>query len=627
MWLLFASCVALLVGPALAHLSGERKGPLAMLDGFVVVALVGLLALDVLPDALVHGGPPALAAVAVGVALPRILEGRLHLHGKGLHGAMIWGAVLGYGLHAVFDGAALVDGAHHAHDAHGHDHGGSLGLSVVLHRVPVGVSLYWLVKPSYGRRGGAIMIALITLATSLGYFGARPLVPLLPVAYISVFQALVAGTLMHVVLHSGESLTPGTSLPRWSAAGAGVAALLLGLHEPHPLISGEGRASGVVPLFASLAVTLAPFALASLVVSFVALRVAGGLTGRASGVAAALRSCGCHLAGLLAHAAARDGSARSFAAITGVVAFASLAGGLLLVPLAGPLAALVWLAGALTVVLLAGAVGARFGGPRLGGAAGPPAAHGHANREHANREHANREHANREHATREHASREHASREHASREHASREVSESPALAAGARSVSLIAARGEHLAVELAMGMFFAAFLGALPLGAVFAPARAWHPALGAMVGVATYFGSPAIVPIALVAVSLGFSPGGALALILVAPLPAGTLVTALDKAGRRQLGVWLTIGWAAAAAASGYLVDATAPQSSLGAPWAAQFRAALAGALSVGALHAAPLGLACAVPLAAVFLVAFVRRGPRELFAHMLQGDQHEHA
>ncbi len=247
MWLLVASVVALLVGPTLARVAGERRGPLAALDGFIVVALLGLVLLEVLPEAFEHAGPLAVGAAVVGVALPRLLEGRLHVAEGQLHGAVTWGAVFGYGVHAVLDGAALV----------GETSSLALGLGVVLHRVPVGVTMWWLVRPRYGVRGAAVAVAWIGATTALGFFGAGKLVAALPLGTLGLFQALVGGSLLHVVAGHGHGSEPSDIAPRSSALGAlAAAAFLVGVART----GGEGDEHGFGEL-AGLVLGAAPFAL------------------------------------------------------------------------------------------------------------------------------------------------------------------------------------------------------------------------------------------------------------------------------------------------------------------------------------------------------------------------------
>ena len=250
MLLLVASVVALLVGPALSRVAGQRRAPLAMVDGFIIAALLDIVGLEVLPEALEHGGVAAVAAAIVGVALPRLLEGRLHVAEGQLHGAVTWGAVLAYSLHATLDGAALVGSSSTV---------GALGLGVVLHRVPVGVTMWWLVRPRHGVRGAATAVAVIGAATALGYFGAGRLVTALPLATIGTFQALVGGSLLHVVAGHGHGDDVAPDHPRWSAVGA-----LLGLASLAMVVHAEGGAHshGTLAIL-SFAQTAAPWTFAA----------------------------------------------------------------------------------------------------------------------------------------------------------------------------------------------------------------------------------------------------------------------------------------------------------------------------------------------------------------------------
>ncbi|MBM4358827.1 MAG: hypothetical protein FJ096_12050 [Deltaproteobacteria bacterium] len=262
MWLLVASVVALLVGPALARVAGDRRGPLAALDGFIVVALLGLVLLEVLPEAFEHAGSLAVVAAVVGLAMPRLLEGRLHVAEGHLHGAVTWGAVLGYSVHAVLDGAAL-DGATSSL---------ALGLGVALHRVPVGVTIGWLIRPRHGVRGAVLAVTLIGAATALGYLGAGRLVGALPLGTLGLFQALVGGSLLHVVAgHAHHGAEPSDVAPRASAVGAlAAAAFLVGVSR----LAGEGHEHGLIELV-SFAVAAAPFVLAGAGLVVVASAVVG----------------------------------------------------------------------------------------------------------------------------------------------------------------------------------------------------------------------------------------------------------------------------------------------------------------------------------------------------------------
>ncbi|MEY3012345.1 MAG: hypothetical protein RIT45_1080, partial [Pseudomonadota bacterium] len=142
-WLL-AGLLALLVGPLLLRWS--RRGRLLhAVDGFVVVAITGLVVIEVLPHAFDVAGGWAVAVAFLGLLLPARLEGVLERASRGaaaesVHTAALGLGVLGLGLHAAMDGAALHQGAYE----------GSLATAVVVHRLPVGLAVWWLIKPAHG---------------------------------------------------------------------------------------------------------------------------------------------------------------------------------------------------------------------------------------------------------------------------------------------------------------------------------------------------------------------------------------------------------------------------------------------------------------------------------------------
>jgi len=92
-------------------------------------------------------------------------------------------------VHAIVDGVALLPAS-----------GTGLAHAVILHRIPVGMALWWAVKPSFGTAIAATMFVLIILATAAGYFVGESAVQMAETKSIAMLQAFVAGSLIHVVL-------------------------------------------------------------------------------------------------------------------------------------------------------------------------------------------------------------------------------------------------------------------------------------------------------------------------------------------------------------------------------------------------------------------------------------------
>jgi hypothetical protein len=271
---LVLSVAALVIGPLLVRALGNRRGPLAVLDGFVLTAIVGLIALHVLPQSLLLGGGVAAVAALVGLLLPAWLE-HGEAHDLTLHKRMLLAAMVGLAVHGMLDGAAL------ASDEHGHEHGvGLLAVGVLLHRVPFGLALWWSLAPTAGRRTAIAVLALYGVATIVGFAGAHAVVPMLPLSVLGTFQALVAGTLLHVL--GGQTPAPLQAVvegrERYSALGAlGAVAVLATMADSHPVARRSSEELGAGATFATLARSLAPALLVGVVLCALAPVLAGML--------------------------------------------------------------------------------------------------------------------------------------------------------------------------------------------------------------------------------------------------------------------------------------------------------------------------------------------------------------
>jgi uncharacterized membrane protein YraQ (UPF0718 family) len=226
------SLLSLPLAPLLARATARAPVSLALLDGFVFTGLGGLIALHILPESFELAGPWALLAAAIGVFGPGLAEARLE-RAAGPSAALAesgtrspsdrahTGAILlvafGLGFHALLDGVALASpSVTDTPDAR------LLALAVVLHRLPLALTLWWLLRPALGLRFAAGYMVFDAACTTLGYAVGDTGLRLLSNAWLGAFGALVAGSLLHVVIHRPA---PGTD-PARSAAGATVGSLV-----------------------------------------------------------------------------------------------------------------------------------------------------------------------------------------------------------------------------------------------------------------------------------------------------------------------------------------------------------------------------------------------------------------
>jgi len=156
--LLLISVLGLIAGPLILQIRTNLERTGAVLDGFALVSVGGLVILHLLPEAIEHGGWIALGFALAGVMVPLWMD-RGAIAGDGSVQPLI--LLIGLAPHAAVESASLSLA-----------HSGSvlaLGTSIAAHRLPVGLILFSLVRQRHGsvRAWGAILI--MVLATLGGF--------------------------------------------------------------------------------------------------------------------------------------------------------------------------------------------------------------------------------------------------------------------------------------------------------------------------------------------------------------------------------------------------------------------------------------------------------------------------
>lgn len=190
-----------LVSALLAPLAGvliyvtlhHRARTVRLLDRAVIVALPPLVAVQVLSHAWADRSLAPVVAVALGAGLLAVVERLSHTLARYTGDVTIVFVVLGLSLHALLEGSALTAGASPA-----------FVLAVVVHRVAVGLLIWWLVVPRHGARAAAVGVAAILAATAAGNVVGTGVVADVSFVDGHLLEAFVAGTLLHVILHQGR---------------------------------------------------------------------------------------------------------------------------------------------------------------------------------------------------------------------------------------------------------------------------------------------------------------------------------------------------------------------------------------------------------------------------------------
>ncbi|MEJ2540485.1 MAG: hypothetical protein P8188_11015 [Gemmatimonadota bacterium] len=243
----------LLVGPVAFFFLRRRRGPFCFLDGFVMVAVPGLVFFHVVPEAVAHRDLALGFALAAGLAAPGTLE-RLtrDVAGRTDQLALVLG-ISGLAVHALLEGAALTPLSGLG------DLG--LGLAVALHRIPVGLAVWWLVRERAGDRAALAAVLGVVAISAVGFAGGGPLVGLVSGGAVELYQAFVGGTLVHVAFHQiggHHASGPGRLDTALEGMGALAAVLLLAALTGVDAGGGEGGAGALVRRFGALTARSAP---------------------------------------------------------------------------------------------------------------------------------------------------------------------------------------------------------------------------------------------------------------------------------------------------------------------------------------------------------------------------------
>jgi len=185
---LILSILALLLGPVIYAVSRRNRVSRQVLDGFIFITIAGIICVNIIPEALAVGGLLAVVFLVLGIAFPVVVEHGFRSALHEAHVVVLILAALGLIIHATIDGIALLPAQ-----------GSDLAHAVILHRLPVGMAIWWSLRPSLGTPVAVAAIVTVSLATALSYLLGAPVVELAEAKSLALVQAFVSGSLIHIV--------------------------------------------------------------------------------------------------------------------------------------------------------------------------------------------------------------------------------------------------------------------------------------------------------------------------------------------------------------------------------------------------------------------------------------------
>ncbi|MEE2751047.1 MAG: permease [Myxococcota bacterium] len=185
--LLLISVLGLLAGPLMLQVRTDLERTGAVLDGFALVTVGGLVVLHLLPEAIEHAGWSALGFAFAGAVIPLWMDRNAISTNGSVQPLLL---LVGLAPHAAVESASL--------SLAGEASVLALGASIAAHRLPVGLILFSMIRQHHGVARAWAAILIMVLATLGGFWlGATPTGGLAeqPFAWL---QALVGGSLLHV---------------------------------------------------------------------------------------------------------------------------------------------------------------------------------------------------------------------------------------------------------------------------------------------------------------------------------------------------------------------------------------------------------------------------------------------
>lgn len=194
--LLLASMAGLGSGPLVARSATSRPQMLAFIDGFVLITIGGLVLLDVVPHALTHRDWWAGLFMLAGFSVPTLAERLFRFGVQQTHTAVLLLALVGVAIHSALDGSALAQSATNTSSL--------IGYGVVLHQLPVSLMVWWVLSDR-PRSVTWFVLTLMAVTTVVGYFAEPTIFAVLPDRAGVWFEAVVGGSLLHVIAHPAHA--------------------------------------------------------------------------------------------------------------------------------------------------------------------------------------------------------------------------------------------------------------------------------------------------------------------------------------------------------------------------------------------------------------------------------------
>ena len=191
--MLLLSIITLFAGPLLFQWVSSSHPLAKTLDRVIVAVLIVLVVILLVPDIIQPLGLSAPGFLLIGYLLPGLLERVIKRAAETLHLLSLYVALIGLILHAVLDGAGLA-GSEMRESS-------SLAVAIILHRFGMGLMLWLIMQPAFGKRIAWATLFAMAAATIIGFEFSERLLPYADDTLIAAVQGVIVGTIIHSLVH------------------------------------------------------------------------------------------------------------------------------------------------------------------------------------------------------------------------------------------------------------------------------------------------------------------------------------------------------------------------------------------------------------------------------------------
>jgi hypothetical protein len=192
-FVLLLSIITLFIGPLIYQWLRHGGFIAKAFDSLIVAVLVVLMAFLLIPESWQQLGSVSVVLILAGYLVPGLLEKLVKRAAHAFHLASLVIALAGLAIHALLDGAALFQGAP--------GHSDNLSLAIALHRFGVGMMLWMMVQPVFGKRVAFAVLVFVSLLTFAGYLLSEAVLGFDADGVMPVIQALIIGMIVHSLIH------------------------------------------------------------------------------------------------------------------------------------------------------------------------------------------------------------------------------------------------------------------------------------------------------------------------------------------------------------------------------------------------------------------------------------------